>query len=165
MAFIAGAFAATFEGAPIGQIEDGFTIEYFSHRRMITGDNAGRAPQDGINLGLEVFVEFTLLEWPAIGNTCLDSLQWPFANADGVVTIGDHGVIGELDSESVEPLVLTAVAGTSAAGLTTDDVWTFPNTMLAEGYPVRITLSPDLRTLPLRLRVYPDTNGVYFTRG
>jgi len=167
MTFIAGAFDALWGAQDIGQVKDGFTIEYFAHKQLITGDKFGRAPQDAVNLGLECFVEFTLIDWPVVGTQKLVQLLWPHSLAgDGAsFTHGDVGVIGELDSKNVEALQLTAKTGTSSAGLTAETQWIFTLSILAEGFPVRLLLSPELREVPLRLRVYPNTTtGVFFTR-
>lgn len=156
MPFIAGAFTATIGGNTIGQAQEGFTIEWFSNQQPITGDVSGRTPQDHVLQNIEVFVEVTLMEWNATG---AQSLFWPF-NA----TLGTGPIIGSLASGiAFLPLVLTAVAGTPAAGIAAQDLWTFPDVQLQEGFPVRILLAPAHRDIVLRLRVYPDASNVFFT--
>jgi len=60
---IAGQYTATIGGLTVGQVTDGITIEHFANKRLITGDNEGLTPQDAVFQGLEVFVEFTLMEF------------------------------------------------------------------------------------------------------
>ena len=170
MAFIAGAFTAQWTGpggtpaiATIGQVENGFTIEYFANKQLITGDNFAQAPQDAVMQGLEVFVEFTLLEWNAAN---AGELFWPYdATFPGNfgTAFSALGKVGTLDSARAGTLTLTAVTNTPSATLTSEDVYTFTSCVIAEGFPVRILLNPELRTVPLRLRVYPSAAGVYFT--
>ena len=158
MPFIAGGFTATLGGNPIGQLAEGFTIEWFSNQQPITGDNLGRTPQDHVMQNIEVFVEMTLLEWNAHA-TASQSLFWPF-NA----TLGTGPIVGSLASGiAFLPLVLTAVVGTPADGISAQNLWTFPDVQLQEGFPVRILLAPALRDIVLRLRVYPDSSNVFFT--
>ena len=151
MAFIAGAFTATSGGAGLGQASEGFTIEWFSNQQPIIGDVSGRTPQDHIMQNIEVFVEVTLLEWN--NSAAAQALYWPF-NA----TFGTGPIIGSLASAIGFPqLILTAVAGTPAAGVAGQTVWTFPDVQLQEGFPMRVLLAPALRDIVLRLRVYPSS--------
>lgn len=157
MTFIAGAFTATIGGAPItGQVAEGFTIEWFSNQQPITGDVGGRTPQDHVMQNIEVFVEMTLLEFDANG---AQSLFWPFH-----ATLGTGPVVGSLASTIAFPqLILTAVAGTTAAAHTSHTIWTFPDVQLQEGFPLRILRAPVLLDVVLRLRVYPSAANVFFT--
>ena len=156
MPFIAGAFEAVIGGNTAGQIMEGFTIEWFSNQQPIIGDARGRTPQDHVMQNIEVFVELTLMEWDAVG---AQSLFWP-VNA----TLGTGPIIGSLATGIAFPqLVLTAVGDTTAAGITAQDTWTFPDVQLQEGFPVRILLAPALRDVVLRLRVYPNSSNVFFT--
>lgn len=155
MSFIAGSFDATYGGAVVGQVREGFNLEWFKHGQLIQGDNFGREPQDQVIQGLELFLDFTLIEWNA---AAVRSLIWPW-NA----TFGTGPVVGTLDSSDWAPLVLTVEAGTPAAGITTEEVWTFDRAVLAEGFPVRILKGPVLKEVPLRLRVYRNASNVFFT--
>lgn len=158
MPFIAGGFVATLNPAAVvvGQVAEGFTIEWFSNQQPITGDVSGRTPQDHVMQNIEVFVELTLLEWNA---TAAQALFWPF-HAD----FGTGPIIGSLASGiAFRELVLTAVTGTPADGISAQNLWTFPDVQLQEGFPVRILLAPSLREIVLRLRVYPSSSNVFFT--
>jgi len=156
MTFIAGAFTGQIGGLEVGQAAEGFTIEWFSNQQPITGDVSGRTPQDHVLQNIEVFIEVTMLEWDATG---AQALFWPFH-----ATFGRGPVIGSLGSTIAFPqLVLTEVAGTTAAAVVGQSVWTFPDVQLQEGFPVRILFAPALRDIVLRLRVYPDASNVFFT--
>ena len=153
MTFIAGAFTAAHGGNTLGQIRDGFTVEWFSHGQLITGDNFAQTPQDTVHQGLEVFLEATLMEFNAVA---AQGLMWPFH-----ATFGRGPVIGSLGSDiSYSSLVFTAVTGTPADTL--ENTWTFAQPKLAEGFPMRIIMQPALREVPLRLRIFPDSSNVFF---
>ena len=156
MTFIAGPFTVEYGvGVTVGQARD-LTIEWFENGQPIVGDNFGSEVQDEVLQGIEVFVELILLEWNVV---VAKELAWPFHG-----TVGTGPVIGSLTSTiTFKSLILTATAGTTAFGLTGENVWTFPRTKLAKGFPVRIFKQPALREIPLRLRVYPDANNVFFT--
>lgn len=157
MAFIAGAFNASLGGDPLGVTREGFTIEWFSNTQPIIGDNFGRTPQDYVHQNIEVFLEVTLLEWNQ--SAAAQSLFWPF-NA----TLGTGPIVGSLGTNIGFPtLALSAIAGTPAAGVTAQDLWTFANVQLQEGFPMRILLASTLREVVLRLRVYPSSSNVFFT--
>ena len=155
MTSIAGPFTVEYGGSTTGQARD-LTIEWFENGQPIVGDNFGSEVQDEVLQGIEVFVELTLLEWNIAEAR---ELFWPFHP-----NVGTGPVIGSLTSTiAYKSLVLTAALGTTAAALTAENVWTFPKTKLAKGFPVRIFNQPALREMPLRLRVYPDASNVFFT--
>jgi len=146
MGFIAGKYDVTYGGNTVGQIGDGITTEHFVNKRLITGDNEGATPQDGVYRGHEFFMEFTLLEYDA---TASADVFTPYA------AFGAQGVIGRLDVASgiAKQLVMTAIAGTTAANSPT--TVTADLAILAEGFPVRMLFAPDLRDIPIRMRLYP----------
>jgi hypothetical protein len=65
--------------------------------------------------------------------------------------------VGRLDVQQniVGSLLLTAIVGTTANTLG-HATRTLPRCLLSEGFPVELLLAPDLREVPLRLRIYPD---------
>lgn len=153
MAYIAGAFTVTYGGSTLGEAQEGFTLEHFVNKQLITGDNEARTPQDAVYQGSEVFVEMVLNEWNASG---VASAMWPYNG-----TRGDNGTVGVLDSATWGALVLTSVSGTSANGLSSEQQFTANQAILAENFPVRVLLSPTLRTVPLRFRLYPSSDVFY----
>lgn len=155
MAFISGQYTMTYGGTTIGQIEDGIRLEHFVNKRLITGDNQGRTPQDAVYQGHEAFAQFTIME--ADNAQVLDAV-WPYDTTN----FGRQSTIGRLDvgSSLTVALVMTALASTPAVGNPT--TITIPRAILAEGYPVSVLYAPDLRDIPLRLRLYPDASGDFW---
>lgn len=154
MSFIAGRYTATIGASALGQTADGYRLSHSFFKRLITGDAMGDAPQDAILRGAEMFLATRLLEYNAAGAL---AAFWPLS-----ATIFDMGVIGRLDSAVDASIVLTALAGTPAA--TTPATLTLPASVLAEGFPVELLFAPDLREVPLRFRVYPNSSGVFGTQ-
>ena len=109
MGYIAGAYSATYDGAAIGQIEDGFEIEYGQVVQDIMSDMF-RAREDGVFQGIEYLVRFVLME-PTLAGVA--RLIWPWS-----ATVGQTGVIGRLMTTLADPLILTACSGTTAAPAT-----------------------------------------------
>ena len=165
MTFIAGQYTVTYdtigEGTPntIGQIESGFTIEHFQNKRLITGDNEGLTAQDAVFQGHEVFIEFVLMEYRDASDTTRP-VFWPYH-----ANFGTQGVVGRLDvaSSIALQLILTVVAGTTAAVAAAPTSLTAPRAILAEGFPVRMSLAPDLRDIPIRMRLYPNSGRDFYT--
>lgn len=158
MSFIAGPYTATYNAVPVGQLAAGATIEHFVHKRLITGDNEGDTPQDAVHRGHEMFAEMTLMEYDQAG--ALD-VFWPYNT-----TYGDNGQVGVLDVDLAnagglsKPLVLTDVSGGGTAE-TNPATLTATHSILAEGFPVRLLFAPDLRDIPVRLRLYPNVSSVF----
>lgn len=157
MTFIAGPYVVSYNGTTVGQCRD-ITIEHFVNKQLITGDNLAATPQDAVYQGMEVFVEFTMMEHDNV--FALDAF-WPYSGTDGV-----PGQVGRLDvaSSLAKVLLLTAVAGTTAGAVTLED-FNATLAILAEGFPVRILQAPALKEVPIRMRLYPDvaqSNRFYF---
>jgi len=150
MTFIAGPYTATLNAMTIGIIEDGFDLENTADGKdLITGDNLGGSVQDGVYRGGQAFCSFTLLE-PDL--TQVKAALWPYA-AEGVV-----GQVGRLDTNIAVALVLTAVAGTTAA--TEPATLTADLAILAENFPIRRLMASRARRIPMRLRLYPFLDSV-----
>ena len=155
MSFIAGGYTVTYDGATIGQIMDGITIEHVAQKQLIVGDNFGQTPQDAVYQGMECFVEFVCMEY----NQAKAKLAfWPYH-----ATFGTISTVGRTDvgSSLVKTLVMTSTAGTPAATQPTSVTAT--RAILAEGFPVRLLFAPALREIPFRFRLYPDASGLFFT--
>lgn len=144
MAFVAGPYTATFAASSIGTIEEGFDLETTPQKDLIAGSNLGTTVQDGAYLGGDVFISFTLME-PDLA--AVASILWPYGS------LGAIGQVGRLDSNIAAALVLTAVAGTTAAdGIAS---LTASRAILAENFPVRLLFAPRARRVPIRMRLYP----------
>lgn len=156
MTFIAGRFSATWNNLAVGQTAEGFTLSHEFFKRLITGDNYGDSPQDAVYRGARMGIETRLLEYNA---AAAQTLFWPYNS-----TIFDMGTVGRLDvaSSIAKQLVLTAVAGTTAA--TVPATQTHPTTILQEGFPVELLYASNLREVPIRQRIYPNSSGVFGTQ-
>ena len=161
--FVAGGYTATFNSNALGQTADGYRISHQFFKRLITGDLAADTPQDAIYRGREQFVGFTLIEAEEAG--VADMIEPYFASTGVPLALGK---IGNLDVQGdsadgsptsgtvkVKALVLTAVSGTVAADAGPASI-TLTNCIIAEGFPIEILYAPDLREVPVRMRVYPD---------
>lgn len=154
MSFIAGGYTATYNALACGQAGDGYRLSHEVFKRLITGDSYAESPQDGVYRGMAMFVSYTMIEFNAAAAALAKN---PYS-----ATIHDMGLVGRLDvaSSLAKSLVLTAVAGTPAAA--TPASATFSKSILAEGFPVEILFAPNLRDIPIRMRVYP-VSGVFGT--
>lgn len=157
--FIAGAYAATYNEKALGQTAQGFTISHEFFKTLITGDRGGQTPQDAIYQGRAQFAEYELIEAAAEG---VRELVEPYGETPGNGL--ELGCIGGLDvgfpgsAGFAKALVLTALGDCSSATFAGPATMTFPLSILAENYPVRALLGPDLRRIPIRQRIYGDPN-------
>lgn len=163
MNFIAGGYTATYNAKALGQTADGHRFTYEVFKRIITGHYGGDTPQDAVYRGQRRGSSFRLIEADAAG---LMDLIYPYG-----ATVGNEwelGIIGLLDVRGqggdtpvsrCKPLVLTAIAGTSAANDAAATI-TIPLTILAENFPVEILLAPDLKEVPVRLMHYPNMTSL-----
>ena len=156
MAFIAGRYTATWNNLALGQTAEGFRLSHQFFKRLITGDAFAEAPQDAVYRGSELTIAYRLIQYDA---AAAQTLMWPYS-----ATLFDMGVIGRTDvgSAIAKSLILTAVAGTPAAA--TPATLTFPTSILQEGFPVELLFAPDLREIPMRQRIYPNSSGVFGTQ-
>lgn len=145
MAFIAGQYLVTYGGNSLGQIEDGIELEYTFSDEDIRGDNLGDSIQDAVIRGGDCFANFTMLEWNAAGAL---AAFWPIA-----AVFGKIGRVGRLKTSLSAALVLTAVAGTTAAG--TPATLSASRAVLPRGFPVRQLFAPRLRRVPMRMQFLP----------
>ena len=164
MTKIVGAYNVHWGGTYVGQVADGVTIEHFVNKRLITGDNQGLTPQDAVYQGMEVFAEFTMMEYD---NAAVQDLMWPY----NTTTLGSQGAVGRLDVESTltKALLMDHIpegsesAGVGTTSATQPTTFTADRTILAEGFPVRLLYGPnDYRFIPVRMRLYPNASGVFW---
>lgn len=152
MSFISGGYTATWNSLAIGQTADGYRLTHQVFKRLITGDTYAETPQDAVYRGAEASIAMRLIEYNA---AAVETLKWPYS-----ATKWTLGIIGGLDivTSFVKSLVLTAVASTPAAAAPAS--LTASKAILHENFPVEILFAPDLREVPMRLRLYP-TSGVF----
>jgi hypothetical protein len=153
MTFIAGRYTATWNGLACGQVADGFRLASSMFMRPISGDAGGDTVQDGVYRGAGVEISFTMIEYDS---AAVQSLIWPQA-----ATIFDLGIIGMLATSLAKALVLTRVSSSTTA---TPASLTLSKTLLKEGYPVGLLYASDLREVPISLRSFPNSSGVFGTQ-
>lgn len=163
--FIAGAYTATYNAKALGQSADGIRFSHQFFKRLITGDLGGDTPQDAIYRGREQMGSFRLIE---AAKTAIPDLVDPYASTVGTPwTLGQIGLLdvrgagGGSPVARCKPIVLTAVTGTSAATDMQATI-TFALAILAENFPVEWLLAPDLREVPIRVRMYPNMSTGLF---
>jgi len=163
--FIAGPFTATYNAKALGQSADGWRLSHTFYKRIITGDLGGDSPQDAIYRGREQMLSGRLIEADKAG---IADLADPYAATVGTPwTLGQVGLLDVRGAGTVSPvsrcksLILTAVTGTSAYEDSMKTI-TLPLSILAEGFPLELLLAPDLREVPIRMRIYYDLSTLLF---
>ena len=154
--FIAGPYTGTYNGQTIGIVEAGYELEIVPSSEEITGDAYGDTVIDGIHRGGQAFINF-------IGQEQLKGVlmaAWPYSATAAIsyafADLGVLGTIGKLWTSIATNIVLTAVAGTTAASN--------PATFTALAIPTadtrRIAMKAGLRKFPVRMRLLPqDVSG------
>jgi len=166
MPFVAGGYKATWApgtqtgaaaaaGTSLGQTAQGYRLSHQFFKRIITGDGMAQSPQDAVYQGAEMHLQFNLIEYSF---AAVRTLMWPYGAYAATIAMG---VVGRLDVQQnlTGAVVLTAVAGTTAAAALAPATLTLPICMLSEGFPVELLMAPDLKEVPIRLRVYPNTTA------
>lgn len=151
--FTAGPYTATYGAADLGITEDGFELEFMYHAEEVRGDNLGDTVQDLVYRGGSCFLSATFNEWATAVAALADSYSTGVSPITGVL-------MGNVAAPLNKSLVLTAVAGTSAAAAPA--TLTAALSGLAPNYPVRYLMAPRLRRLPVRFQVYPNSSNVWF---
>lgn len=151
---VAGPYTATWNSLACGQSADGFRISHQFFKRLVTGDKFAEAPMDAVYRGAEMFANFRLIEYNA---AAIATVMWPYGSFLTMGQVGRFDITGA--SAIAKSLILTAVAGTEAADSPAS--LTLTQAIIAEGFPVELLFAPDLREVPLRLRIYPSESGVF----
>ncbi len=153
--FIAGRLTAFYSGATIGQVSDGFTIEHIPRKRLITGDVMGPdTPQDAVFRGHDVFIEFNLMEYDA---TSVSNVIWPYGTLGAAPGVGRMDIAGT--GTLAAALILTDTGVPNVPAENKPHTLTADLAILAPGFPVQLLLAPDLREIPIRMQLYPNTTG------
>lgn len=141
---VVGPYTVTYGGSDLGILEDAAQIEFTPASDLITGDNLGDTPQDGVYRGISAFfVSMVLQQYNAPGAA---SAFWPWSS-----TLWDVGLVGKLMKSFGAALVLTAVSGTTATPTTI----TMDEAILAPGVPIQMLFGNRLRNVPLRFLILP----------
>ena len=157
---ISGPYYGSWNGEYLGATEDGFEVEHTFYSEPVRGDNLGDSIQDEILRGVDVYVNFTLIEYGKASivqgpGAVSGSIHWA-TSASGFNGAGDGkaGTIGDTLSDSAAGLVLTAVANTPASASPASI--TFPLSVLARNFPVRVLYASRLRRIPMRMVALPS---------
>lgn len=146
--FVAGRYSNTYNAVDTGITERGYELQQESNAQEITPSDAyGDSVIDSVYRGGNVFLQFEGKAYKAGAITPF----WPWG------ALGVTGVIGRLASAVASANVLTATAGTPAAAAPATLTATLA--LLAANNPARLLFSSELRTVPIRLRVYPVDSG------
>jgi len=157
MTFIAGPYSASYTPAlggtgalQLGIVEDGFELEEIRYAEPIKGDNLGEAVQDYVDRGKDCFINCVVeeVDLPAIYRA-----MNPNVNVSSIGLQGSIGQVGTLYSNSAGTLVLTAVAGTTAAAYPA--TLTANKAIIAPSFAMRRALASRLRKIPLRFQLLP----------
>jgi hypothetical protein len=144
--FMAGAYTATWNTNSIGLVDEGgFRIGDTPIKEVIKASLYGENVIDKIYQGRKVTVLCTLIEWTANIRTLLN----PYNAA-----LGNPGVHGTLDTAYANPLVLTALAGTPAAGTSGPATITFHSAVISDENNIEFALNSGLRKIPILFDVY-----------
>ena len=145
--FVAGQYTVTWNSLALGlhEGEGGVpTITWQDHSDPIAKtDRYGRAKIDGIRMGVDYQYECILMEY----SKALALLAGYFG------TLGLQGLVGILKYSLAKPLVLTAIAGTTASAAPA--TLTATNAVLADEHQGKLLYGPQLRTCPLKMDLLP----------
>ena len=161
------------DAVSIGQVEDGFTQIRTNSVEDLTSDLYGDTVLEGVYLGGNLFLEFTLQEINRVGALKLlypgDATNDPDGDFGGD---GDKlGTPGVLVTPTAMTLILTSTANTPSAtelrGVSANDagtnataaVRTYGLVTLDNGHAVSQALQTRRTSVPVRLRCYPYDNG------
>lgn len=164
MAFIAGGYTATLVtnaagntvNLGLGQIDKGITLRSVIHAEDITGDTYANTIQDGVYLGRNATVSFTLKE---ANRTAVQWLIEPYVAAANRISMeADFGRIeipGYLLSNFFSYVRLNKVTGPNS----TPNIFHFEKCALTRDFPVEMLLAPNLKQYPIQLTLYPFTTS------
>ena len=161
--FVTGGYTATWNALALGQTREGYRPSHEFKKEPITGDLMAQTTQDAVYQGVDRFIQFELIE---VNSAAVASLIEPYAATPG--TPHTVGLVGQRDVGNTDcpgaakPLILTRAAGLCAE-LSGPATITFPRAIIAANYPIEALLGPNLKRIPIRLRLYPDESGVFGT--
>lgn len=145
MSHISGAYSATLGGTSIGSTEEGFRLIGRQHWEPILSDDFGEAPVDGVQRGVTYTIQFMAQEYSLI----------KAAYARQLSALGESKThVGKLLSGLAQTLVMTAVAGTPAAGAGLIATLTATKAICVSD--IELLLSSKLRKGPVTFHLFPD---------
>lgn len=145
MAVISGPYSATLGGTSIGMTEDGYRLQATFHHEDVISDDYGDGPIDGVQRGVTYRLQLISIEYSLI----------KAAYERVVGALGEsHTNVGKLHTALAQSLVLTAAAGTPAAGSGFLATLTATKALLVTD--IEILLASKTRKGPCTFKLYPD---------
>ena len=147
--FVAGAYTGTYNAVAMGLTKEGFRLRFQFLKRLIDrSDQYGDTILDAVWRGVNVNLTLQAIEYKSGSYTP----AFPYA------ALGVLGVIGRLDSNLAQAVVLTATTGTPAAAAPA--TWTGSKCIIGENNNVEWVYDSSNREIPIGFRVYPyDASG------
>lgn len=143
--FIAGAYTGAYDSVALGMTEDGYELSWETKaERIEKSDVYGQKLIDFVYQGTDFALQADFMEYQA--STVAAGYLYGAA-------LGTEGVIGRLGSNVAEALVLTAVAGTTAAA--TPATLTANLAIVQPGTGSNVRFTSRLRTVPVRFTLLP----------
>lgn len=153
---VAGAYSSTYKTLAAGMTRDGYRLSHEFFKRLITADEGGDTPLNAIYRGRAQFVEFELIE--ALKAAVVELIE-PYGDPFTLGVIGQTDMTVGACTGIAGALIMTSLGACTASPASI----TLPHCILAEGYPVNLLHSSDPRNIPIRLRAYPSSLGVFAT--
>lgn len=150
---------------PLGIVERGFELDPVFYSEAIRGDNLGRATQNGVLQGDDVYLNFTLQQFN-IGAAA--SVFWPTKASDPTTTtpthmqtnLGYQGQVGRLSTDVGGAIYLYAASGTTA--YRSDSMFKVFRALkcsFPDNYNPKWLMATRLRNVPIRLQLLPYLDG------
>lgn len=144
MSVISGAYAATWDGDAIGNVELGGIRERYSYTgKEIKFDAVGQAPVDILFGAPTLMLDFVCMEYDA---AAIDAMRWPW-----------HAISGQAPASGASMWQLAKeFILTSCRSDINPQTKTFYKTILAPGFEVQLDYSGvKERSVPIRLMCFP----------
>ncbi len=150
--FIAGAYVGTYNSIALGITDEGYMLQWEPQQQNIEkSDVFGDQIIDTVYRGTRWFLQTEFLEWKAGPQDA--AYRWS--------NLGLQGTIGRLGSDVAAALVLTSTAGTPAVA--TPATLTAAKALLAPGSNPQAQFDSRLRTIPVRMIMFPYSNASTIT--
>lgn len=147
MTFIAGPYTLSYDGANVGTLQDGLTLQGVSYEDPIIGDNLGQTKQDFVYRGADWTLSGILEEEDEAGAR---DCYWPY----GALALS--GEIGSLGSANSAAAIWTAIPATTASADAGLDSLTAARAVLSPNFPIQLPFASRLRRVPFQLDLLPE---------
>lgn len=159
--FIAGRYSCTYNATDIGIAEKGYNLSWTVMKEKIKDtDVYADSDVDGIYRGMNVFLQTTCKEYKT--GSVAPTTPYNTFTPTGATSF-EMGLVGRLDSNLAQALVLSSTASTPAAASPASI--TASLAILDAGFSVDLFFGPTQRKVPIRWQLYPylSTTVKYFS--